>query len=72
MNTNVHASEPFSLTRAAKLIGMNKNRALRWAKKGWIETTRLPSGQYVVTPDEVNRVKELLSGRQDNPQSVKD
>ena len=72
MTMNTYTSESFSLMQAAKLLGMNKNRACRWAKKGWIKTTRLPTGWHVVTLDEINRVKELLSGGQDNPQTIKD
>ena len=66
MNTNITISEPCSLMQAARILGMNKMRACRWAAKGFIKTSRLPTGRHVVTPEEVMRVKELLSGRQNS------
>jgi len=68
MDTNTYTSVPISLMEAARILGMNKNRACRWAKRGLIKTTYLPEvGRHLVTREEVERVKELLSGRPDNP-----
>ena len=62
-------TETYTLMQAARLLGMNKNKACRWASKGIIRTVRIPMGRYgrhIVTSEEVQRVKELLSGRTDN------
>ena len=66
MVTNKYENDPVSLMEAARLIGMDKNRACRWARKGLIRAAHLPTGRYLVTEDEIQRIKELLSGRQSN------
>lgn len=64
MNTNT-----YTLMQAAKLLGMNRNRACRWVQRGIIKTTKVPIGRFgrhIVTHDELQRVREILSGRTDN------
>lgn len=62
-------TETYTLMQAAKLLGMNKNKACRWVAAGVIKTTKIPIGRYgrhIITSEEIRRVKELISGRTDN------
>jgi len=56
--------------QTAKLLGMNRNRACRWAAAGIIRTTKIPIGKYgrhIVAHEELQRVRGLISGKTDNP-----
>lgn len=67
MNIKEHTPKRISLMEAARLIGINKNRACRWVKRGLIKTTYLPEvRRHLVTQEEIRRVKELLSDKQNN------
>jgi len=69
MNTYVKTfpAKTCSLMEAARVLGINKNRACRLASKGWIKTIKLPTGRHLVTEPELERLKELLSGKTNNP-----
>lgn len=63
MTMDDYVPKPVSLMEAARLIGMNKNRACRWAKRGLIKTTYLSEvRRHLVAYGEIMRVKELLGG----------
>lgn len=62
-------TKTYTLMQVAKLLGMNKNKACRWASKGIIKTAKVPigrHGRHIVSQGELDRLKELLSGRSDN------
>ena len=64
-----HLTQGYSLMEAARLLGMNRNKACRWAAKGIIRTVRLPMGRYgkhIVSPEEIERLRGVLSGRPDS------
>ena len=56
----------YPLIRAFKELGLSRTTAYRWAKLGRIEVSRLPSGRFRISDEEVQRLKELLSGKQSN------
>ena len=60
----------YTLMQTAKLLGMNRNRACRWAAAGIIRTTKIPIGKYgrhIVAHEELQRVRGLISGKTDDP-----
>ena len=54
----------YPLVSAFKELGLSRTTAYRWVRLGRIEVSRLPSGRFRISDEEVQRLKELLSGRQ--------
>ena len=60
---NIGFKRGFSLSQASKELGLNIKTVNRWARKGLIDTTVLPSGRRVISREQVDNLKELLSGK---------
>jgi len=58
----------YSLAQASKELELNRMTLARWVRRGFITATRSPvSSRFFISQEEINRLKELLSGRQNNP-----
>lgn len=50
------------IAEAAALIGVHPNTLRAWADKGLVPVTRLPSGYRRFTTEQIEQIREQMSG----------
>lgn len=45
------------LSEAARLLGLGPQALRNWRKRGWLTASKLPNGRYVITQEELDRLK---------------
>jgi len=56
-----------SALSVAKGLGISKNTLYRWIRDETAQVVKLPNGRFIVSEKEVQRLKELLSGKAVSP-----
>jgi len=64
--SNIEYKKGYSLVQASKELGVNRRTFEKWRNKGFLSVTKFPSGRYFVSEEELERLKGILSGRQNS------
>jgi len=65
--SSVEYRKGYSLAQVSRELQLNRKTVLSWNKRGLISSAQSPSGRFFVSQEELERLKELLSGKTNNP-----
>lgn len=63
MGNIVEYKKGYSLSQVSRELTINRKTVYTWVRKGLIHSTRSDTGRSFVSHEELDRLKELFSGR---------